>query len=71
MNIIRKIYLSALIVLATVSIVAGQVSFIEVTTLEEMEVAQKKASDQQLMMFVDVYATWCGPCKIMDREVYT
>ena len=54
MNIIRKIYLSALIVLATVSIVAGQVSFIEVTTLEEMEVAQKKASDQQLMMFVDV-----------------
>lgn len=71
MNIIRKIYLSALIVLATVSLVAGQVSFIEVTTPEEMEVAQKKASDQQLMMFVDVYATWCGPCKIMDREVYT
>ena len=24
-----------------------------------------------LMLFVDVYATWCGPCKMMDSEVYT
>jgi len=51
--------------------VAGQVNFIEVTNLEEMEEAKQKASDHQLMMFVDVYATWCGPCKMMDREVYT
>ncbi len=52
-------------------LVTGQVNFIEVTTIEEMEGAQKKASDQQLMLFVDVYATWCGPCKIMDKDVYT
>ena len=51
--------------------VAGQVNFIEVTNLEEMAAAKQKASDHQLMMFVDVYATWCGPCKTMDREVYT
>ncbi|MCK4749161.1 MAG: thioredoxin family protein, partial [Bacteroidales bacterium] len=49
----------------------AQVAFIEVATFDEMEAARKKASDQQLMLFVDVYATWCGPCKIMDREVYT
>ena len=24
-----------------------------------------------LMLFVDVYATWCGPCKMMDQQVYT
>lgn len=60
-----------LIVMAFGFLVTGQVNFIEVTTLNEMEEAQKKASDQQLMIFVDVYATWCGPCKIMDREVYT
>jgi thioredoxin-related protein len=49
----------------------AQVRFIEVTTLEEMREAQQRASDQQLMMYVDVYATWCGPCKLMDKEVYT
>lgn len=49
----------------------AQVKFIEVETLEQMKAAQKKASDQMLMLFVDVYATWCGPCKMMDSEVYT
>lgn len=49
----------------------GQVNFVEVNTLEEMEKVQQRASDQQLMLFVDVYATWCGPCKVMDQEVYS
>ncbi len=49
----------------------AQVTFIEVETQEQMNAAQKKASDQMLMLFVDVYADWCGPCKVMDREVYT
>ena len=49
----------------------AQVEFIEVETPEQMKAAQKKASDQMLMLFVDVYADWCGPCKVMDREVYT
>ena len=50
---------------------AGQVEFTEITTPEQMEVARKRASDQHLMLFVDVYATWCGPCKVMDQQVYT
>lgn len=50
---------------------AAQVNFAEVTTEEEMEAAQAKASDQMLMLFVDVYATWCGPCKVMDSQVYS
>ncbi|MCK4993127.1 MAG: thioredoxin family protein, partial [Bacteroidales bacterium] len=51
--------------------ISAQLEFIEVETLEQMEAAQKKASDGMLMLFVDVYATWCGPCKMMDSEVYT
>jgi len=31
--------------------------------------AKAKAEDK--MIFVDCYATWCGPCKRMDRDVYT
>lgn len=49
----------------------AQVSFIEVTSSEEMVDVRAKARELDRMLFVDVYATWCGPCKIMDRDVYT
>ncbi|MDF1575242.1 MAG: thioredoxin family protein [Bacteroidales bacterium] len=60
-----------LLLFLTPGILDAQVEFTEIRTAEEMKAAQKKASDQMLMLFVDVYASWCGPCKIMDREVYT
>lgn len=31
----------------------------------------KKASDEQKLIFVDCYTTWCGPCKIMAKQVFT
>lgn len=52
-------------------IMSGQVDFTEVTTISEMNEAKKLANEQKLFLFVDVYANWCGPCKAMDREVYT
>ena len=67
----KKRYLIAWVMVLVTVAASGQVRFVEVTNQEEMEAARKKASDQQLMLFVDVYATWCGPCKVMDREVYT
>jgi len=67
---IKSNILLLLLTLAPLTIDA-QVEFLEVETLEQMKAAQKKASDGMLMLFVDVYATWCGPCKMMDSEVYT
>lgn len=32
---------------------------------------KSKAQKEKKFIFVDCYATWCGPCKKMDREVYT
>lgn len=29
-----------------------------------------KAKAEQKIIFLDAYATWCGPCKMMDRDVY-
>jgi len=30
----------------------------------------QKATQEQKFIFMDCYATWCGPCKKMDLEVY-
>lgn len=29
-----------------------------------------KARQENKYVFVDCYATWCGPCKMMDRDIY-
>jgi thioredoxin-related protein len=31
----------------------------------------KKAKKENKYIFVDCFTTWCGPCKLMDKEVYT
>lgn len=30
-----------------------------------------QAADQDRLIFVDAYTTWCGPCKMMSRDVFT
>jgi thiol-disulfide isomerase/thioredoxin len=62
----------ALVFLLGISFVTtAQVEFIEVVTEEDMEGAERKGQEEGKMLFVDVYATWCGPCKMMDRDVYS
>ncbi|HTD99039.1 MAG TPA: thioredoxin family protein [Mucilaginibacter sp.] len=34
------------------------------------EQVKAKAKAENKYIFVDCYATWCGPCKEMDRDVY-
>ena len=31
---------------------------------------QKKAKDENKVIFVDIYATWCGPCKLLKRTTF-
>jgi thioredoxin-related protein len=46
----------------------GDVLFVKVTNWDAI---LQKAQLEHKYVFVDVYATWCGPCKQMDKEVYT
>lgn len=35
------------------------------------EQALRQADKEKKMLFVDAYASWCGPCKAMSRNVFT
>src|SRR5210317_713277 len=48
----------------------SQVDFVQVKTAEEMGEVWKKAQEENLHVFVDIYAVWCGPCKWMDANVF-
>src|SRR5688572_6405431 len=35
------------------------------------EEIKEKARKENKYIFLDCFATWCGPCKLMDKNVYT
>lgn len=45
----------------------GGVKFLEETTYNE---AIKQAKQAGKMLFIDCYTSWCGPCKMMVRDVF-
>lgn len=48
---------------------ATQVNFV-LEKQKSFEVALEEAKKQNKMVFLDVYTTWCGPCKWMDENVF-
>jgi thioredoxin-related protein len=38
---------------------------------QSWEQLKKEAAVEKKYLFVDLYTTWCGPCKMMDRDVYS
>jgi thiol:disulfide interchange protein len=43
---------------------------IQWTTGLSWEQIKQKAKSENKYIFMDCYATWCGPCKSMDKEIY-
>jgi thioredoxin 1 len=54
---------------STSPFVAHQISWKDINQVQLNQVLQEAAS-QQKIVFVDVYASWCGPCKWMDKNVF-
>ena len=68
---IRNEYFSLVIIFFTAMLsVFAQNKSINFETISWNEVVQK-ATKENKPIFVDAYATWCGPCKWMANEVFT
>lgn len=63
-----KSFLAICFLIISASVSAAGIKFLEnpiwTTVLEQ-------AKKENKIIFLDAYATWCGPCKQMDSEVYT
>ncbi len=44
-----------------------EVSFIE----QDWDKTLKSAKETHKLIFLDLYATWCGPCKMLKRNTFT
>lgn len=62
-----KQFVLALLLLASGCSVQTQMKF-ETGSFREL---QKEAASSSRLIFVDLRADWCGPCKTMERDVFS
>lgn len=64
----KRLFAACLLLLVTISVSAAEIKFLENPTWTSV---LEKAKQENKIIFLDAYATWCGPCKQMDAETYT
>jgi len=47
-------------------VLAGGINFSDLSIKKARDLAKK----ENKLVFIDAYTTWCGPCKMMDRETF-
>lgn len=62
----RKLFFIILLLGSTISL-SAQMTF-ETGSWAEV---QAKAKKENKMIFIDVYTSWCGPCKVMAKDIFT
>src|SRR6187402_1357799 len=67
MQKVTLFFVSVLIVLGMTSFKVSKTEKIKWLTIEQMQAAYKTAPRPIL---IDVYTSWCGWCKVMDKETY-
>jgi thioredoxin-related protein len=62
----KKALLLTAIFLFSIPIVFSQINFQNLS----LEKAKEKAKKENKLIFIDVYADWCRPCKMLDAQVF-
>lgn len=65
---VKNSFLACCLLFIAVSVRAAEIKFLENPTWSTV---LEQAKKENKMIFLDAYATWCGPCKQMDAETYT
>lgn len=65
-----NLYLSCCLLIASVASLTAQETGIRFEKSEWNEILAKARRENKLI-FMDAYASWCGPCKKMDKDVFS
>ncbi len=68
MQKITLLFICVLLLIAITSFTANKKEKIQWLTVDELQAAYSKNPKP---IIVDVYTSWCGWCKVMDRETYS
>lgn len=63
----KKVFSLVVLVLFNISLFAQGISF----NHDSWQELLNKAKAENKIIFVDAFTTWCGPCKMMSKEVFT
>ncbi len=63
----NRIFFSVVILLSSRYLSAQNINFDKGTWSEMLA----KSKTENKLIFVDIYAVWCGPCKAMAKNVFT